>query len=192
MAYSPPDRECKISKFDQRDSRILYDANFDYYENLVGKLFRFSCLCVISTGVASSPHGVIFHCFSPPCITDQMPAPSFILSTSVKFPAPPIHSGHSIHLDLKQPEKKGRKADDTAYLAPPPLNQEYIPPDKTFIPPVPEDIYAAPPQTKSPRLNDGQVYLPPQVPPPRPGLLPPSPPNPRYLGPENDLGNTEA
>ena len=47
MAYSPPDRECKISKFDQRDSRILYDANFDYYENLVGKLLRFLA-CVLA------------------------------------------------------------------------------------------------------------------------------------------------
>ena len=26
-----------ISRFDQRDSRILYDPDFDYYENLVGK-----------------------------------------------------------------------------------------------------------------------------------------------------------
>ena len=41
VAYSPVDRECKISRFDQRDSRILYDANFDYYENLVGKYLVF-------------------------------------------------------------------------------------------------------------------------------------------------------
>ena len=37
MAYSPIGRECRISRFDQRDSRILYDPDFDYYENLVGK-----------------------------------------------------------------------------------------------------------------------------------------------------------
>ena len=37
VAYSPIGRECRISRFDQRDSRILYDPDFDYYENLVGK-----------------------------------------------------------------------------------------------------------------------------------------------------------
>ena len=37
VAYSPLGRECRISRFDQRDSRILYDPDFDYYENLVGK-----------------------------------------------------------------------------------------------------------------------------------------------------------
>merc|ERR1719237_1426013 len=35
VAYSPIGRECRISRFDQRDSRILYDPDFDYYENLV-------------------------------------------------------------------------------------------------------------------------------------------------------------
>ncbi len=35
MAYSPQRRECRLSGFDQRDSRILYDPLFDYYENLV-------------------------------------------------------------------------------------------------------------------------------------------------------------
>ena len=37
VAYSPIGRECRISRFDQRDSRILYDPDFDYYENLVGE-----------------------------------------------------------------------------------------------------------------------------------------------------------
>ena len=36
MAYSPTRRECRLSGYDQRDSRILYDPLFDYYENLVG------------------------------------------------------------------------------------------------------------------------------------------------------------
>jgi hypothetical protein len=35
VAYSPQRRECRLSGFDQRDSRILYDPLFDYYENLV-------------------------------------------------------------------------------------------------------------------------------------------------------------
>ena len=37
MAYNPIERKCKISQYDQKDSRILYDADYDYYENLVGK-----------------------------------------------------------------------------------------------------------------------------------------------------------
>jgi len=35
VAYNPIDRQCKISQYDQKDSRILYDADYDYYENLV-------------------------------------------------------------------------------------------------------------------------------------------------------------
>jgi hypothetical protein len=35
VAYSPQRRECRLSGYDQRDSRILYDPVFDYYENLV-------------------------------------------------------------------------------------------------------------------------------------------------------------
>jgi len=35
VAYNPLDRECKISQYDQKESRILYDADYDYYENLV-------------------------------------------------------------------------------------------------------------------------------------------------------------
>merc|ERR1719483_181370 len=35
VAYNPISRECEISKYDQKDSRILYDADYDYYENLV-------------------------------------------------------------------------------------------------------------------------------------------------------------
>jgi hypothetical protein len=36
VAYSPTRRECRLSGYDQRDSRILYDPLFDYYENLAG------------------------------------------------------------------------------------------------------------------------------------------------------------
>jgi len=38
VAYNPIDRKCKISQYDQKDSRILYDADYDYYENLVDNM----------------------------------------------------------------------------------------------------------------------------------------------------------
>ncbi|XP_023344820.1 uncharacterized protein LOC111714044 isoform X7 [Eurytemora carolleeae] len=36
IVYSARSRECKLSTFNQRDSRILYDPFFDYYENIIG------------------------------------------------------------------------------------------------------------------------------------------------------------
>ncbi|XP_023344815.1 uncharacterized protein LOC111714044 isoform X2 [Eurytemora carolleeae] len=35
IVYSARSRECKLSTFNQRDSRILYDPFFDYYENII-------------------------------------------------------------------------------------------------------------------------------------------------------------
>ena len=37
VSYNPARRECRLSRYDQTGSRIVYDADTDYYENLLGK-----------------------------------------------------------------------------------------------------------------------------------------------------------
>ena len=37
MAYDPLRRDCRLSRSDQRGSRIVYDSDNDYYENLIGE-----------------------------------------------------------------------------------------------------------------------------------------------------------
>ena len=37
VSYSPRSRECQLSGFDQTGSRIVYDSEHDYYENLIGR-----------------------------------------------------------------------------------------------------------------------------------------------------------
>ena len=37
VSYDPVRRECRLSRYDQTGSRIVYDAEHDYYENLIGK-----------------------------------------------------------------------------------------------------------------------------------------------------------
>ena len=32
----PLSRECRLSRFNQRDSRLVFDAQFDYFENVEG------------------------------------------------------------------------------------------------------------------------------------------------------------
>ena len=35
--YNPASGDCKLSRFDQRDARLVYDAAFDFYQNNDGK-----------------------------------------------------------------------------------------------------------------------------------------------------------
>ena len=37
VIYNPSNGECKLSRFNQIDARLVYDAQFDYYENLDGE-----------------------------------------------------------------------------------------------------------------------------------------------------------
>ena len=37
VAYDPLRRDCRLSRSDQRGSRIVYDSDNDYYENLIGE-----------------------------------------------------------------------------------------------------------------------------------------------------------
>ena len=37
VSYNPARRECRLGRYDQTGSRIVYDADTDYYENLLGK-----------------------------------------------------------------------------------------------------------------------------------------------------------
>ena len=37
MSYDPVRRECRLSRYDQTGSRIVYDPEHDYYENLIGE-----------------------------------------------------------------------------------------------------------------------------------------------------------
>ena len=39
VAYSERSGECRLSNKNQRESRILYDPEFDYYENIIGRYF---------------------------------------------------------------------------------------------------------------------------------------------------------
>ena len=40
VSYDPARRECRLSRYDQTGSRIVYDAEHDYYENLLGKRYH--------------------------------------------------------------------------------------------------------------------------------------------------------
>lgn len=31
--YNPASGDCRLSRFDQRDARLVYDAAFDFYQN---------------------------------------------------------------------------------------------------------------------------------------------------------------
>ncbi len=35
--YNPVSGDCRLSRFDQRDARLVYDAQFDFYRNNDGK-----------------------------------------------------------------------------------------------------------------------------------------------------------
>ena len=37
VSYDPVRRECRLSRYDQTGSRIVYDPEHDYYENLIGE-----------------------------------------------------------------------------------------------------------------------------------------------------------
>ena len=37
VSYDPVRRECRLSQYDQTGSRIVYDPEHDYYENLIGE-----------------------------------------------------------------------------------------------------------------------------------------------------------
>ena len=37
VSYDPARRECRLSRYDQTGSRIVYDPEHDYYENLIGE-----------------------------------------------------------------------------------------------------------------------------------------------------------
>ena len=47
VMYNPRSQECKLSRYDQSGSRIVYDADHDYYENLMarGKEVTFNPAC---------------------------------------------------------------------------------------------------------------------------------------------------
>ena len=139
-------------------------------------------------------HGVfLFHCLPPitslTCTLDQIPAPSSVVETSIKFPTQTVHLDLSVGEHLK------------TYVPPPAPPQEYIPPQKTYSPPS-QDLKPRP--VKAPRLELDPVYLPPQVPPPVDRLLPErdgrdDPLNTLYSGPlssvygasDIDMGNTK-
>ena len=64
IVYSARSRECKLSTFNQRDSRILYDPFFDYYENIIG-----NNISILST--IQARHNL---CCYVPCLNDALPA----------------------------------------------------------------------------------------------------------------------
>ena len=168
VAYSPIGRECRISRFDQRDSRILYDPDFDYYENLVGKRATDD-----STYIYFDPPipSVLFRL---PCTLDQLPGPAKVVTTSLLFPASSKNGKHTVHLDLTAQGKDGK---GKTFL------EEYVPPHKSYQPPNPVE--------KAPRREQEEVYLPPQVPPPVSSLLPRTP-DLLYNTPEIDKGKKTA
>ena len=164
VAYSPLGRECRISRFDQRDSRILYDPDFDYYENLVGKRH------IILFYIQSIPP--VLSCL--PCTLDHLPGSTKVVTTSLHFPQSTKNGEHTVHLDLTVQGKDGKGRTSL---------EEYVPPHKSF---------QAPKQSeKAPRREQDQVYLPPQVPPPVSSLLPQTS-DLLYSPPESDKGKTSA
>ena len=59
VSYDPVRRECRLSRYDQTGSRIVYDAEHDYYENLLGKT-----KITTSTSAPTSPRLSCFmNCF---------------------------------------------------------------------------------------------------------------------------------
>ena len=164
VAYSPLGRECRISRFDQRDSRILYDPDFDYYENLVGKRH------IILFYIQSIPP--VLSCLL--CTLDHLPGSTKVVTTSLHFPQSTKNGEHTVHLDLTVQGKDGKGRTSL---------EEYVPPHKSF---------QAPKQSeKAPRREQDQVFLPPQVPPPVSSLLPQTS-DLLYSPPESDKGKTSA